>query len=303
MVMHGDLTDDVLAGRLRVLLASSTDLIQRAASQQRITIERQLSDGYTNSNHLLRCGEQRCVLRLGNPAAARLGINRSREQAIWRNAASAGLSPKLLAFDEAVGDAVSVFIDAPSAADLLASGESLSSVQLARLLKRIHSLPAVASSGSTVDSSPTRNVDRYVALGKHAGLHWPGWLATLQARLKRIHADAPAVTLTHHDFNPWNVLVGRDGQNLMLDWEYAELGDPMFDLVSAFVHWNMNADARNELLAAYDVGTDAATHIASLECLFHLREFTWAGAMLALGSNNANVQEQWDREADWLTQW
>jgi hypothetical protein len=40
--------------------------------------------------------------------------------------------------------------------------------------------------------------------------------------------------------------------------------------------------------------------LPDLELLFHLREFTWAGAMAALGDTNPDVQAQHVREAAWL---
>ncbi len=301
--MQNHLTDDSLSARLRALLTAAPDPSQADIAQQVVVVERQLSDGYTNSNHLLRYGGQRAVLRLGNPAAARLGIDRQRELAIWRMAAACGISPHLLAFDSGDGDAVSAFVDAPSAADLLAAGHAFSIAQLAQLLQRVHALPVDQVGGLMADAGPMGNVERYVAMRDEYGLVWPDWLPALRAQLQRVHSTPVALTLTHHDFNPWNVLVRRDAPALMLDWEYAGLGDPLFDLVSAFVHWNMTEAQRHELLHAY--GCEALGHgrIAALECLFHLREFTWAGAMLALGSGNPSVQEQWDRESAWLAHW
>ena len=303
MATQNHVTDDSLAARLRVLLAATQAPGSHDIAQQVVVVERPLSDGYTNSNYLLRYGRRRAVLRLGNPAAARLGIDRRRELAIWRIAAASRLSPNLLAFDTAAGDAVSAFVDAPSAADLLASSHAFSIAQLARLLKRVHALPVLQLGGLIAEAGPLASVERYVAIRDAAALAWPDWLPAVRDQLRRTYSEPGALTMTHHDFNPWNVLLRRDARALLLDWEYAGLGDPLFDLVSAFVHWHMDDAQRLELTRAYGVDALGLGRIAALECLFHVREFTWAGAMLALGSGNPSVQAQWDREATWLTRW
>jgi aminoglycoside phosphotransferase (APT) family kinase protein len=46
----------------------------------------------------------------------------------------------------------------------------------------------------------------------------------------------PVVT-EHRDFGPWNVLVDRDGNISVIDWEVACQGPPLVDLVYFVAHW------------------------------------------------------------------
>lgn len=259
-----------------------------------------LSDGYTNSNHLVQVGGERVVVRVGNPQSARLGIDRMREERVWRAATAAALSPALLAFDARSGDAVSVFVDAPSAADVMAAGHAaaLTSASglsaLARALRRTHALAVPCTSVDPADS-----VQRYLDLRTASGARWPDWVPPLLARL-RARPSPVQPALTHHDFNPWNLLWLPDAEVQVLDWEYAGLGDPWFDVVTVFAHWSLDAEAREHLLVELGADAVARARLPALETLFHLREYAWAGAMAALGDTNPNVQAQFEREADWL---
>lgn len=56
--------------------------------------------------------------------------------------------------------------------------------------------------------------------------------------------------LCHHDVHHLNLM--SNGQRLwLLDWEYAGLGDPLFDLASICCYHNYNARLREQLLLAY----------------------------------------------------
>ncbi len=288
----------------------------RPDPRARIHADRLLSDGYTNSNHLLHIDDRQVVMRVGNPQAARLGIDRLREAAVWRAAAATGLSPALLAFDAVRGDAMSAFVPVPTAADLLAASGPLSAPgtgdqpapsapitetglrRIATALQRTHALRVNAA-----PLNPADVIAHYIALGAQVGLTWPAWVRPLLARLREwpeLQAARRALQLTHHDFNPWNLLWPAEGELLVLDWEYAAPGDPLFDVVTVFTHLNLEHDARETLLVACGVSDSSRARLPALETLFHLREYAWAGAMRALGDRNPMVQSQFDREAGWL---
>jgi aminoglycoside phosphotransferase (APT) family kinase protein len=256
---------------------------------------------------------ERVVVRLGNPEAARLGIDRVREARIWGAATRAGLGPSLLAFDPATGDAVSRYVELPSAADPAASapaGTRLSPSALARIaaaLRRVHAMVVDAAPQGSVQGpmqfplqGPLQGVERHLALGVAAGVAWPDWVEPLFARVRARCPPPPLPCLTHHDFNPWNLLWPIEGDVQVLDWEYAAPGDPMFDVVTVFAHWGLDASERALLLDTYGADASARLRLPDLELLFHLREFTWAGAMAALGDTNPDVQAQHVREAAWL---
>ena len=282
-----------------------TRALLKLADTADIVVERLLSDGYTNRNHLLRVDGERLVVRLGNPQAALLGIDRVREAQVWAAATKAGLCPSLLAFDAVTGDAVSQYVDLPSAADPAASapaGTRLSRSALARIaaaLRRTHALVVHADPAAS-PAGPVQGIERQLALVAAAGGGWPDWVAPLVARVRARCALPPSPCLTHHDFNPWNLLWPEQGEVRVLDWEYAAPGDPMFDLVTVFAHWGLDATDRALLLDAYGANAQARARVPDLELLFHLREYTWATAMLALGDVNPEVHAQCEREAAWL---
>ena len=76
--------------------------------------------------------------------------------------------------------------------------------------------------------------------------------------------EAVDATLVHGDFSPKNVLVRRDAELTVVDFEVAHLGDPAFDLAFSLAHMLSKArhlpSARSSLLAA--AGTYWATYDA-----------------------------------------
>jgi thiamine kinase-like enzyme len=100
----------------------------------------------------------------------------------------------------------------------------------------------------------------------------------------------------HNDLNPWNVIRCSTTPWVTLDWEWFGSNDPLFDLVT--LHQGLGWDI--DTLA--DLATDLLGHPASEERLlinlrvFWLREYAWAHAALANGSQRTEIIEQ-KREA------
>ena len=91
--------------------------------------------------------------------------------------------------------------------------------------------------------------------------------------------DAAAIrpVLCHNDLQLQNLVV-QDDRIVVLDWEYAGMGNPYFDLGGVTVNAELDADERGALLAAY-FGDVRAVDAARLELMLYmsaLREATWA---------------------------
>lgn len=80
-------------------------------------------------------------------------------------------------------------------------------------------------------------------------LPWTGPLAPLENRVHSSRLPPATRVLCHHDLTPEN-LVWTGTQLFFIDWEYAALADPAFDLTVALRH-QPDAAARLALLTAY----------------------------------------------------
>jgi thiamine kinase-like enzyme len=102
---------------------------------------------------------------------------------------------------------------------------------------------------------PLRVAEAYLALATSRGVAAPrGWTAAHAAgrRIERALLDAPLPLLPcHNDLLNANFI--DDGERIrIVDWEYAGMGDPFFDLGNFSINHELTPDEDAALLAAYD---------------------------------------------------
>ncbi len=179
------------------------------------------------------------VLRLNAPAAAAaaLGVDRRVELEAQRLAAAHGLAPWVVATGADHAFQVTRFVRGePATAARLATTEGLE--RLGTTLQRLRAIvPTAALRGASL-------IERARRLVRLALTGAPGDTMALEAALARAEAGWRAAgeghgpaCLVHSDPNPGNVLFPPDlgtalGPVLLLDWEYAHLGDPLQDLAA-----------------------------------------------------------------------
>ena len=102
-----------------------------------------------------------------------------------------------------------------------------------------------------------------------------GWLWDIAARI-RARRGRVAPCPCHNDLLTSNFI--DDGRNLrIVDWEYAGMGDPFFDLANFAVNHELGAEARTALLGAYfhDIPEDAAATLELMRFMSDFREAMW----------------------------
>jgi len=196
------------------------------------------------------------VVRRSITSQAVLGVDRAREHALHCAAAAAGLAPAVVHVDDAAGVLVTEFVagGAWSGVDLEDSGHL---ERLGRCLARLHALepPAVPPLDLAAIASRVRTLlhrgpaavrERADALYEQAS-----------ASLREIAASdpAPRPCIVHNDLNPAN-LVGPEP--VLVDWEYAGLGDPVLDVASVLSFRPLSPDRTGLLLDAAGLGDPAS---------------------------------------------
>jgi len=225
-------------------------------------IER-LMDGPTNASYLVERGHEQFVLRLDKPEAARLGLDRDNERVVCEAIAAAGLTPSYVYFDTAAGVCLRPFIPGRSLCrdDLL---KRATLERLAGVLRRLHRLPPVGArfdvAGAIRRYSAQLATPQATALaGRAAGL------------LAEIECDSAALALCHNDLVAENMLETGEGAVLLIDWEYAAVGDPYFDLAVVVRHHQLDAALAGRFFDAYLQRAASAEESArfGLQCLFY----------------------------------
>jgi thiamine kinase len=224
-------------------------------------IEAQLSDGPTNASFLLeRAGEQ-YVLRLDKPDALKLGLNRDSENRICKVVADAGLAPEPLHFDPEAGIYLRRYLPGRSwdVSDL-STPDNLR--RLARLLSTLHKQPRI---GAGFD--PLAAARRYS--GQLDSERGRSILHDCEDLMKEINEESPLPTLCHNDLVCQNILEGK--KLVLIDWEYAGIGNPFFDLAVVARHHGMDEESVRYFLDSYLGRPAAAREIRhlGLQCVFY----------------------------------
>ena len=202
---------------------------QPKPSKQPVAVER-LDRGISNFSVKVAAGDGQWVVRIDRVAPERLGLSRNAEWRAMQLAAAEGLCPHPVYHNPQIGCLVTPFQrgdNAPSTDDMNA---------LATLLRGIHALPKIK-----FRLNPLHRALRYLAVvGERVGGEQmidervsgeqiaPQILTDVCESLS-LDANAPEPVLCHNDLLRDNRLASG-GRLLALDWEYAAVGDPFFDL-------------------------------------------------------------------------
>lgn len=241
-------TDDVLRGELRDELVAALQRVPELAGRD-LTLTA-LSGGITNRNFLITIAgiADRYVIRLAGNDTHLLGISREVEYAATVAAAGVGVGPEVTAFIRPQGYLVTRFIEGRPVA--LEEVQEVATIKrVADSLRRIHDGPPIP--GLFI---PLRIVEAYRALAAARGVRIPPEYELAASISRRIElaclADPVAIQPCHNDLLNANFI--DDGSRIrIVDWEYAGMGDPYFDLGNFSINHELTPDADEALLHAY----------------------------------------------------
>lgn len=199
-----------------------------------------LNGGLTNRSYRLSLPVADYFLRVGTRHAARLGVWRTRELVLHRLAAEYGLAPELHFMDPKQRLMITDWIEPVMPPAQWVSESGLRS--LAELVARVHALPA--PEGTALDLA--QHLHFYLARICLRDPRISQLFPRMLARIKTLPA-IPAV-LCHNDISPANLL-GSPAK--LVDWEYAGVGDPAFDLACLARSFSLDATALRRLLEQY----------------------------------------------------
>lgn len=207
-----------------------------------------IKHGLTNRSWLVRTEADRFVVRISDVGAAEeLQIDRSSEAVVLQHVVRAGIGPQILRCDPARGVLVTRYLGATWTEQDTQSDANIG--RLAGVLRSLHSLD-VPARVRTVDLAAT--VDGYIRTllerGTHSRLALPALRDCADETASQLRQDSTP-RLCHNDVHHLNI-VGSDPVRL-LDWEYAGVGEPLFDLASVCVYHRYRKPQRERLLTAY----------------------------------------------------
>ena len=207
-----------------------------------------LGGGITNRNFRVQVGDESFVVRLAGKDTGLLGIDREAERRATEAAHAAGVAPEVVAFVPELGALVTRFVQAdPLPAENLEDPETMAAV--VRSIRAIHEMAAIPSS-----------FDAFVVVREYRGVAEARGVAIPTAyddalgvadRIARSFAPRVLPKRPCHD-DLLNANFLRTPERVVIvDYEYAGMGDRFFDLGNFSINNGISEEAQERLLEQY----------------------------------------------------
>jgi len=201
-----------------------------------------LGGGNVNDTWKVTSSAGTWVVRIDRQLAINMELDRAAERKAMQAARPTGLVPDIIWVNEARGILVTEFIEGQPLSSA-AYSDPMSWPALGEALGQLHAL---------VPDVPV--IDFAARAELYASLATDGAAMQLAAEVAELAnrwcSNADRFALCHNDPGPSNIISTPDGLRL-IDWEYAGLGEPCFDLAAAIATHELDSAATQHLLAAY----------------------------------------------------
>lgn len=237
-----------------------------------------LSGGITNANYKIVIDDEQLVLRIPGKDTELLGIDRTNEVAANRLAARIGVAPEVVAVDEESGCMVTRFLHGR----VVPKEELATEPTLGEVITKLRDVHAAGRISATFDHFAV--IRGYHELASTRGVDEPFDYPLASAVLDRIEAIRPfrPMVLGHNDLLNANLL--HDGSVRILDWEYAGMADPFFDLANFSVNNELGSELDKVVVHHYfgRVNESFLAALVLMKLVSELREAMWGVAQLAI---------------------
>ncbi len=247
--------------------------VPRLASAFELTIG-VLSGGLTNTSYLVATEDTQFVVRIGCHNASDLGIDRVAEEAAITMAHAAGITPEVALFTQPEGHLVTRYLSRASSLSADELGAPAMITRVASLLREVHDLGPVDRR-----FDPYADIRRWMRVVESRGSVAPARLGPLLDLVEQIERDRPHIpesdlVLCHND--PYHLNFLDDGDLWLIDWEYAGMGDAMYDL--AGIAYRLDTEGRDHLLEDYFgvVEPDRREHLEALIPVYICWNAVWS---------------------------
>lgn len=248
-----------------------------------------LAGGGSNENLLVECGYGTVVLRIAEQDTGRFAMDRARGERAHRAAAAAGVAPELIAALPS-GHSVTRFVEGE-----IVDGKSIKEPEVLRQVgARLRRLHGAGDTGEP--ASGLEDLRAWIRIAREEDLALPADFDRLDERRVEIEAKVECCEITprlcHNDIQLQN-MIRETGELWFLDFEYAGMGDPYFDLGMLFVNGSLERAEQDLLLEAYfgEVREEDRSWAELQTFISALRDAVWA---LVAGSTKTDHGDLFD---------
>ncbi len=213
-------------------------------------LENELTQGLTNKSYLLYTGKERWVLRINTRNSEALALDRDEELYFHSAAARQNIAPKVIYADPYNHYLITQFIEGGHWRASSDSEQRIKDIRaVTEALYNVHKFP--------IDAIEIDYLDRIEHYWKKLDLgrsEFSKILKPLYPQVKSffIHYQQAIQHRKpcHHDTVIENIFVVPEGIQL-IDWEYAALGDPWFDIAVFCDSAKLTPEEKNEVVTYY----------------------------------------------------
>jgi thiamine kinase-like enzyme len=211
---------------------------------------KKLGGGLTNDNYKVCLGPICYFFRTVNQANSALGSSLEREWMITKKISVPEIAPKVIFYSPEDGVLVTDFIQ--TKAQKIDLHDNMTMQKFCRLISSLHHL----QTEFPTEYDPFSNIENFLAYAQEISATLPKEVEEIILpeiiSFKKMHAAELKIEKkpAHLDLHAGNIL--DDGKKLwLIDWEYAAMADPFFDLATLTSVENFTNLEMNNLLECY----------------------------------------------------
>ena len=209
----------------------------------------------------------KAVLKEDKFCAKKIGLNREREASLLNAINHSCSCPNIIFNDFNAGIIVWEYIEGTEAKSELILNEDFL-IKLGRKVKNIHTTDTTTlSSYNFLDF-----IEHYINIIKDNKS-----VVDINNLISKLYNSDTQLTLCHNDLTKPNILVGDTIS--FIDWEYASLNDPHYDISTVFQAYNLNADQRDTFLIGYNSTNIDLARVSQFIALTKLTNRLWGRAI------------------------
>ena len=259
-----------------------------------------LEGGITNRNYRVDVGNESFHLRMAGEKTSMLGIHREHEYQAARIAGQADIGPEVIYFIEPEGYLVTRFVHGrPIFPEELRQPENIQRV--VRALQKLHGGEHIAGVFNSFQV-----VREYQEIARRYGVPFSenyNWLIQQMHQAEAaLMTQAQSLRPCHNDLVNANFLLRE--KLYILDWEYAGMGDPFFDLANFSNNQELSHEEDHLLLDCYfgEVTPRILAHLSIMKIMSDFREAMWGLVQIGISDLDFDFHGYADKHFARLTQ-
>lgn len=249
-----------------------------------------LGGGITNRNFRIDYGGQSCVLRITGENTEMLGIRRDVEYIASLAAGELGIAPPVLYLIEPEGYLITRFIHGEN----IPLEEIVKPVNLNRFAEKIRRFHR-AGPNLPITFDVFDRIRLFIKIAQEHHCVFPENFTWFMERVKwtesALKARPSQLSPCHNDLLNLNFMI-ENGELYILDWEYAGMGDPLYDLAN-FSHHHLLSDEQIEHLLHTYFGEVSPTAFARVKLYYpisQMYEALWGVAQTGISTLDEDFQ-------------